>query len=147
MARVNATQWLEKWKRRMDASGQDMAAGVDRVTVAPGESAAQAQERFAQRMMESIQNGSWARGVRGVSLNDWKQAMKDKGIARIGQGTAQAVRTKQGRIAATLAAVDQAAAAANALPKGNIENSIARATTFMRTMSNLAPKKTGGGNT
>ncbi len=145
MARVTGQQWLEKWGRRMNAAGQDMQAGVDRVQVAPGEAAAASQALFAQRIAESITNGSWARGVRSVSLADWKQSMKDKAIPRIGQGVSQAQRTKVGRINATLAAVDQAAAAANALPKGNIENSIARATTFMRTMSQLAPKKTGGG--
>jgi len=34
--------------------------------------------------------------------------------------------------------VDQAAAAANALPKGGLEQSIARASAFMRTMSQLS---------
>jgi hypothetical protein len=145
MARVNGQQWLEKWGRRMNAAGQDMAAGVDRVQTAPGEAAANAQALFAQRIAESISNGSWARGVRSVSLSDWKTSMKEKGIPRIGQGVTQAQRTKLGRINATLAAVDTAASEANAMPKGNIEASIARASTFMRRMSALAPKKTGGG--
>ena len=144
MARVNAQGWLDKWGRRMNAAGQDMQAGVDRVQVAPGEAAANAQALFQQRLLDAIANGSWARGVRSVSLGDWKQAMKDKAIPRIGQGVTQAQRTKQARIGALLSAVDAAAAEANTLPKGNLENSIARATAFMRGMAQRAPKRTGG---
>ena len=143
MARVTGQQWLEKWGRRLNAAGPDIQAGVARVQTAPGQAAAAAQQLFAQRLLESINNGSWARGVAGVSLEDWRKSMIDKAIPRIGQGVTQAQRTKLGRINATLAAVDASAAEANALPKGGLEQSIARASAFMRGMSARAPKRTG----
>jgi ABC-type transporter Mla subunit MlaD len=62
--------------------------------------------------------------------------MITKGIPRISQGTAQAQKTKGAAIDRLLSNVDAAAAAANALPKGGLEQSIARASTFMREMSN-----------
>jgi hypothetical protein len=70
--------------------------------------------------------------------------MKIKAIPRISQGVTQAQKTKQQRIANLLSAVDTAAAEANALPKGGIEQSIARAAAFMRSMQKNAPRKTGG---
>lgn len=143
MARVNATQWLEKWGRRMNAAGPDIQAGVNRVQTAPGQAAAAAQALFLQRLTESINSGVWARGVAAVSLADWQKSMTDKGIPRVGQGVTQAQRTKTGRITALLTAVDGAASAANALPKGGLEQSIQRATTFMREMAARAPKRTG----
>lgn len=143
MARVNAQQWLEKWGRRMNSAGPDVQAGVQRVQTAPGQQAAAAQQLMLQRLQEAIQNGSWARGVQSVSLADWQKSMIDKGIPRIAQGVTQAQRTAGGRIAALLSAVDASAAEANALPKGGIEQSIARAAAFMRGMSQRAPRRTG----
>lgn len=143
MARVNAQQWLEKWGRRLSASGPDIAAGVDRVKQAPGERAAAAQDLMLQRLTESITSGVWARNVARVSLNEWQTAMKKKGIPRIAQGVSSAQANKQASIEALLSAVDTAAAAAHALPKGDIEASIARAAAFMRSMKENAPKRRG----
>lgn len=143
MARVNAQQWLDKWGRRLNAAGQDIQTGVQRVTVAPGQQAAAAQSLMLQRLTDAITSGKWARQVSSVSLSDWQNAMTNKGIPRISQGVTTAQKNKQGIITATLAAVDTAAAQANALPKGGLEQSIARATTFMRAMSQNAPKRTG----
>lgn len=143
MARVNAQQWLDKWSRRLNAAGPDIQAGVQRVTVAPGVAAAQSAQLMLQRLTESVNSGVWARQVSKVTLADWQKSMTDKAIPRISQGTEAAKRNKQGNITALLAAVDGAAAEANALPKGGLEQSIARATTFMRAMSQRAPKRTG----
>lgn len=143
MARVNATQWLDKWGRRLNAAGQDIQNGVQRVTTAPGIAAAQSQALMLQKLTESINNGTWAKQVSAVSLPDWQSAMINKAIPRIPQGVTAAQKTKTARITALLTAVDNAAAQANALPKGGLEQSIARATTFMRAMSQNAPRKTG----
>lgn len=145
MARTNAQQWLDKWGQRMGTAGPFIQAGVQRVQTAPGQSAAASAQLFAQRINEAITSGLWAKRVGSVSLQDWQQAMITKGIPRLTQGIAVAQKTKGPQITALLAAVDQASAAAKALPKGSLENSIQRAVTFMRTMSQLAPKRTGAG--
>lgn len=143
MARVNASQWLDKWGRRLNAAGPDIQTGVQRVTTAPGQQAAQAAQLMLQNLTESVNNGTWAKQVSAVSLQDWQSAMINKALPRIAQGVTAAQKNKTGRITALLSAVDQAAQTANALPKGGIEQSIQRASTFMRTMSQLAPRKTG----
>lgn len=143
MAKVNAQQWLQKWGTNLNASGTYITNGVNNVQVAPGVSAAAAADRMLAGVQASITNGTWQRKVSSVSLQSWKDAMIKKGIPRLTQGVTQAQANKGGQITALLAAVDNAAAQANALPKGGLEQGIARATTFMRAMSAAAPKKTG----
>jgi hypothetical protein len=141
MARVNAQEWLDKWGRRLNSAGQDIQAGVKRVTTAPGQLAAQSQPLMLQRLTEAINNGTWARNVSAVSLADWQNDFINKGIPRIAQGVTQAQKSKAQVIGELLTAVDNAASAARALPKGNIEQSIARAAAFMRSMQQNAPKR------
>ena len=135
MARVNATEFAEKWARRTRAATEDVRRGVERVTEAPGEKAAQNEAALIQNFVESVNSGRWARKVRAVSLEDWKKSTIDKGIPRIASGVENA-QPKMARIAAELLpAVDAAAAAAHALPKVTLEDSIARMTTFVRKMA------------
>jgi hypothetical protein len=83
---------------------------------------------------EAVASGRWARKTAAVPLEAWKGAAKDKGLARIGSG-ATAAEAKMARVAQTLLpAVDAAAAAARAMPKNTIDDSIARAGEFMRRM-------------
>lgn len=135
MAKVDAKGWLDKWGRRLNAAGQDITAGVKKVTTAPGVAAAAAQALMLQRITDAINSGLWAKQVSSVSLSSWQSDMINKGIPRIGAGVTAAQASKTSIIQNLLVAVDQAAAAAHALPKGNIENSIARASAFMRAMS------------
>lgn len=143
MAKVNAKQWLDKWGRRLNAAGPDIKAGIQRVTEAPGVKAAAASDRMLAAITESIQSGHWANRVSSVSLGDWQAAMVDKGIPRLTQGVAGAQKNKERQITALLDNVDAAAAEAHALPKGGIEQSIARATAFMRAMSENSKKNRG----
>lgn len=139
MAKVTAAQWLDKWGRRLNAAGTDIQNGVKAVTVAPGQSAAAAKALWLQRVQESAD--LWAKQVAGVSLQQWQSAMLSKGVGRIAAGVTQAQSTKTQAITNLLAAVDQSAAAANALPRGSLEQNIQRAVTFMQAMSQNAPRK------
>ena len=140
MARVNSQQWLQKWSTNLNAAGTYIKNGVNAVTVAPGQAAAAAQDRMLAGVTQAVQSGKWARNVSKVSLQDWQNAMINKGIPRIAQGTQVAVATKGPQIDALLANVNAAAAVAHALPKGGIEQGIARATAFMRAMSQASGK-------
>lgn len=143
MAKVTAQQWLEKWGQRLNGSQQFITNGVNALTEAPGVKAAAAQDRMLTNLTNAITSGLWAKQVSGVSLTQWKAAMTNKGIPRIAQGVTAAQSNKVNVITALLTAVDQAAAAAHAQPKGSLEQNINRAVTFMRAMSAAAPRKTG----
>lgn len=135
MAKVNAQQWLDKWGRRLNAASPDITSGVNGVQTAPGVSAAAAQDRMLTNLTAAVTSGLWAKRVSGVSLSDWKSAMVNKGIPRLAAGVSQAQKSAAPVITNLLNAVDNAAAQANAIPKGGIEQSIARASAFMRAMS------------
>lgn len=135
MAKVNAQQWLDKWGQRLNASSSFITAGVNGVTTAPGQSAAAAADRMLANLTAAVSSGLWAKRVSAISLTDWKASMTNKGIPRIAAGVTQAQKTKGTVIGNLLVAVDAAASEANALPKGGIEQSIARASAFMRSMA------------
>lgn len=135
MAKVNAQQWLDKWGRRLNAASPDITTGVNAVQTAPGVAAAAASDRMLANLTAAVTSGLWAKRVSGVSLSDWKSSMVNKGIPRIAAGVSQAQKSAAPVIANLLSAVDNAASQANAIPKGGIEQSIARATAFMRAMS------------
>lgn len=134
MARVNAQQWLQKWGNNLQNSGQYITAGVQRVTTAPGQLAAAAQDRYVAGVQLAASSGKWAAKVSAVSLSAWQDSMIKKGLPRIATGVQQAQATKQAAITTLLSNVDAAAANANSLPKGGLAQGIARATAFMTSM-------------
>lgn len=141
MARVNASQWLDKWGRRLSAAGPDITNGINRVTTSPGQLAAQAADRWALGVQQAAADGTFGNNVGKVSLQDWKDSMTTKGIPRLQQGIATAQAKKAGKITAFLSAVDAASADAQALPRGGLEQNIARSVAFQRSMAARAPKR------
>lgn len=146
MARVNAQQWLQKWGTNLNGAQQYVKDGVNRVQVSPAQSAIAAKDRMLANLTAAVNNGSWEKGLQKVTLDQWKTAMVNKGLPRLAQGVSTAQANKGPQIQALLTAVDTATAAANSLPKGGLEQGIARATAFMRSMSQNAPKRTGAGS-
>ena len=141
MARVTAQQWLDKWGRRLSAASPDITSGVNQVKTAPGAQAAAAQDRMLVGVTNAVTSGTWANNVSKVTLSDWQKSMTDKGIPRIQQGITSAQQKKQTNIQTLLSAVDASASIANAMPRGSLEQNLARANTFAREMSARAPKR------
>ena len=135
MAKVNASEYAEKWGRRLKGSTEDIRRGINRVSKAPGESAAEQIELMKANVMRSLEDGTWERNVRAVSLEDWKDKILNKGLQRIGAGV-DAAQTKQVAMAEKLlAAVDASVEVVNRTPRGDIETNIARMVTFAREMN------------
>lgn len=143
MAKVNAQEYAEKWGRRLKGSTDDIRRGIARVSEAPGVKAAQAQDLMKMKLNESIDNGTWASQVRSVSLGDWQAQATNKGINRIAAGVDAASQSQVVMAEKLLANVDAAAAAARRLPKGTIEDSIARMTTYVREMNKRKIRRPG----
>lgn len=141
MTKVTAQQWLQKWGQNLSAAGPYITAGVNAVKTAPGVAAASQANLMLQNLTASVTSGQWAKAVSAVSLQSWQTAMTQKGIPHIAQGVAGAQANKVPQITALLNAVDNSVASIANLPKGGLENNIARATSFMRAMSANAPKK------
>ena len=140
MAKLTPEQYAEKQARNLKNSLPDIRAGIERVSTAPGVAAAAAQTRMKDNLNRSIDDGRWAAKVRGVTLEEWKNAALNKGVDRIAAGIDQA-HDKQVQMAGRLlAAVDSSAAKSNAMPKGTMQDSIARMTTFVEDMHKFKGK-------
>lgn len=142
MARVTAAEFAEKWNRRLKAAAPDIQRGIERVQEAPGVAAARNQAAMINNLQARVNDGTWARRVAGVSLQDWQQAAKTKGVQRIAAGVDAAQGKVSAMAGALLQAVDAAVAETNRTPRGDLEANINRATTFMRSMAAKAPSRT-----
>lgn len=141
MAKTSASQWLTKWGTNLSAASTYITSGVNRVTVAPGVGAAAAQDRMLSGVTAAVTSGAWASRVSAVTLPQWQSAMINKGIPRLQQGISQAQANKTQAITAFLSAVDAAVADTNALPRGGLEQNIARSAAFQRSMAARAPRR------
>jgi hypothetical protein len=141
MAKTSAQQWLTKWGTNLSAAAPYITSGVNRVTTAPGVAAAAAQDRMLANLTASVTSGAWAARVSSVPLNQWQSSMINKGIPRLQQGISQAQQTKTNSITNFLSAVDAAVADTNALPRGGLEQNIARSAAFQRSMAARAPRR------
>jgi len=123
----NPQQIAAKWARNLGNSTQDIAAGIDAVTVSPTQQAAARQNEMLQKLTASVQNGKWAAGLSRVSLAEWKDAAKNKGVQRIAQG-AQTAQPKMARFMTDwLPVADQISQTVKAMPKLTLQDSINRA--------------------
>tara|TARA_S200002703_G_scaffold160053_1_gene176355 strand:+ start:185 stop:610 length:426 start_codon:yes stop_codon:yes gene_type:complete len=141
MAKLNATQYAEKWGRNLKGSTQDIRNGVQRVTEAPGIAAARKSDKMLAGITEAINSGKWSRAVAGVSLEDWKNATIEKGIGRISAGVDNAMNKQVQMAEQLLAAVDSVVSSIDSMPDTTLEDRIARSAAFQRGM---AEKRIGG---
>lgn len=125
MARTTPQAAAEKWASRLSGATQQIQAGVQAVTVAPGQKAAAASQLWLQRVQAS--QAKWARNVGAVTLADWQDAMLNKGVGRIASGATAAVPKMQAFMTEFLSYLDAGKSRIDAMPKGDINASIARA--------------------
>lgn len=137
MARVTPEGYQEKHARRLKGAVDDIRKGVDRITENPCEQAAAKQDKMIARLTESVTTGKWARGLRKVSLDEWKTKMKDKGIPRISGGIDGAKEKVIDFARELLPHVDTGVEKIKRMPDLTIEDSINRASAFIRHMSDF----------
>ncbi|SRR6266702_784871 len=130
MARLSPEAAATKWANNLGASTSGIEAQVRAVTEAPGVAAARQKALWLQRVTSSADK--WARRVSAVSLSDWQNAMIQKGIPRIAAGASQAQPKMAAFMADFLPYVDQGVARIRSMPKGGVEQGIARASEMIR---------------
>lgn len=136
-----ADEVAAKWQRNLTASIVTIKAGVDAVTVAPGELAAKKKESWVNRLADAAVQDKWERNVRAVSLSDWKDKMSTKGVARIADGAKGAVPKVTRFMEQLLPVAARVKAACAAMPKGTLEEGIARARKAIEMMHEFQFKK------
>lgn len=130
MAKVTPDQGAAKWARNLSAATQDITTGVQGVREAPGLAAARSKALWLQQVTASADK--WARRVSAVSLDEWQRSMIEKGIPRIGQGAQSAIPKMTAFLADFLPYVQQGVDNLRNMPKGGVENGIARASAMIR---------------
>lgn len=134
MPKVTADEFAEKWGRRLKGAIEDVKSGVAKVTESPTAKAADKQEKMKAKLIAAIENGSWARGLRAVSLEDWKRKMIDVGANRISSGVDGAAPKVTAFAQKLLAHEASLQAVVNKMPDLTLEDSISRATAWIRGM-------------
>ena len=133
--RITPTEFQDKHARRLKAAVEDIRLGVQRVTVSPTAQAADKQAKMLAELTRAVQSGKWASRLRAVTLEDWRTKTIDKGLNRIAAGI-DAAAAKQVDFATKLFAFENTLLTKiTAMPDLTIEDSINRATTWIREMS------------
>lgn len=140
MAKVTATEFGEKWARRLSGSTEDIRTGLGKVTESPTAKAAGKQEKMLANLSAAVRSGKWANGLKRVSLEEWKRAAIDKGVPRIASGAAAAESKMADFGAELLPHIDRGVESIKAMPDVTIEDSIARMNAFIRHMAKFTRK-------
>lgn len=119
------------WAQRLGSSTAKITAGVQAVTVAPGQAAARQKAVYLQNTQAAVDK--WASRTAAVPLATWQAAVTDKGIPRIATG-ATAAQPKFASFMGQLLPFVQGAVA-GLPPRGNLDQNIARMTAFSRKMA------------
>lgn len=136
--KLTPEEYAEKHARNLKASLPDIRSGVERVTESPTAKAAARQDKMLANLTEAINSGKWAAGLRRVSLEEWKVKTLAKGVNRIATGIDQAHDKVVSFATDLIAFENRLMATVEAMPDLTLEDSIARATAWIRGMAGFS---------
>jgi len=140
MAKLSPQEFTEKHNRRLKESIPDIEKGIQRVTEAPGKKAAAKADKMLAGITKSVKDGTWARRVSGVTLEDWKDKILTKGVPRIAGGIDAAAPKVEAFAAQLLPHIDKVNAEVQKMPDLTLNDSIARMTKFVKGMAEFSKK-------
>lgn len=130
----SAEEVAANWQRGLANSVDKIKAGAQRVTKAPGQSAAEAKARWIASLSDSAVQDKWEAAVRSVSLAQWQDAIINKGANRVAQGASAAQEKFASSMVPLLRYIDQGVQQVNQMPSTTFEDRINRSNAFMRWM-------------
>lgn len=116
----------QKWARNYGAAGESVRAGVEAVTESPTAKAAAAQDRYLSGVQRAVQDGTYARNLRAVTLEEWKQSMIQKGLPRMAQGAQMGTQRMQQFMSRWLPHMDSLKGRIAGMAKGTLADSLER---------------------
>lgn len=141
MAKVTPEEYQEKHARRLKGSIEDMRRGVERVTESPTAKAAGKKEKMRAGINKALDDGKWERGLKRVSLDDWKSTMINKGLGRVAAGVDGAKEKTIAFAAELLPFQDSLKAKVKDMPDVTLEDNLNRMTTYVRGMAGFKRSK------
>lgn len=130
--RVDATQASEYWATGLANAGPKIAAGIDRVSTAPGTKAAAKKDKYVAGVTAS--QDLWARRVAAVPLEEWKARAK-AGTARISEGASAKKDKYANAVAGAFAHMDGVLSRVDSMPNDTLEQRIQKSAEFQRGMA------------
>ena len=144
MVKVTPQEGAQKWASRLTAAVEDIRRGVQKVTEAPTAKAAEKKDKWIAELQRAAQEGRWEAGLRSVTLEEWKNAMLSKGLARIPDG-ARAAQPKYAQVAESLYRyIEEGQRRIQAMPDTTLEQRIQRMVEFIRYMAQYKKPAVGG---
>ena len=142
MAKVTVQQWLQNWQQGISSKTSKITQGIQSVTVAPGQKAAQKSSAMLAGVTAAVTSGKWAERVSSVSLSDWQTATAAK-VGNIATGAANAVKSQrvQQNVAQALADNDAALAAIANMPSDTVDQRIQRSVAYQQERARLAAQR------
>jgi len=140
MAKLTPAEFQEKHARRLKAAVPDIEKGIDRVTESPTAKAAGKVDKMRARLLAKIDDGTWQRRLRAVSLEDWKTKAKTVGVPRIATGIDGAAAKVTEFAGQLLPHIDKLKLEVDKMPDLTLEDSINKMTSFTRGMAKFQKK-------
>ena len=140
MAKLSPVEFADKHAKRLKAASAEMRTGIERVTESPTAKAAAKQDKMRAKLLESIDNGTWAARLKGVTIEDWKSKMLNVGVGRVASGIDAAHDKVVDFATQLLPAVDAAKRKVEAMPDLTLEDNIARMSEYIREMGKFKKK-------
>jgi len=131
----------EKWARRTKGAVSDAVAGVNRVTESPAAKAVAKQDKMRANLVASIDDGTWAKRLGGVSLEDWKTKTAAKIGERLAGGVDGAAAKREKFDTFLVSTLNEILPKIAGMPDLTLEDSVNRVRTFMEHMSKNKYKK------
>lgn len=133
MAMPSPQTAANNWATNMGAATQRITNGVNAVTQSPTAAAANAVDRMVAGIQRAAASGKIQAGLNRVTLQEWKDAMINKGVPRIAGGAQAAKPRMQAFLAGFLPHLQSGIQQLDTqLPRGDIEQNIQRAAFMAR---------------
>ena len=133
--RGTAGEITQKWQRNMKNATTDIKNGIMRVTESPTIAAARQETKMVDNLQAAVSSGKWRRGLERVTLEDWRTKALNKGLQRIPAGVDEAGTKVADFHSQLIPHIESGMQQVNSMPSTTLEDSINRATTFMRHMA------------
>lgn len=127
MSTRSVEEVLASWTTNTtSAAGTKYKQGIMGVKQAPTELAAAKVNEYLAGVQRAVSDGSYVRGLQRVGLAEWQAAAINKGAANISTGVNNAKDKMRRNLAKLLPLTEQIKQTVRQMPKGNLEEGLAR---------------------
>lgn len=131
---INTAATLEKWKRNAAAATADIQRGVQSVTTAPTQLAAQQVNKYLTNVQDAVTSGRYVNALNRVTLQDWQNAMLNKGLRNYTNGVQNISASAQKAMADQQQYAEQVKNEIASMPKTTEQDAEDRAIAAIRKM-------------